>query len=311
MFVGQAFARPLIKTSQGNCETLLECKVFFVVSLLPDWPVNFTRNEEPEGSGIVLSDGKTIATADHVLGPAKSARVRTFNGQILDAKIIMRDPQTDIAFLRIERSLPVFEFQKEIALGDKACAVGNSFGLDISLTCGVVSAKQISGVGFNRIEDFIQTDASVNPGMSGGALVDAEGKLIGMLSAIFTRQSDANIGVNFAVSANLLERVLQDFEEDGTLSHTKTGIVVRPSKPKQNGNGISDYIGAEVVRVEPNSAEEKAGVLARDIIIYAGDRRIKRAGAYEAAVALLKDEKSLELSILRQDKNIRITVDYE
>ena len=311
MLGGQSFARPLFQTHQEECHSKIECTVLSVVSVFPDWPAGFTRNEEPEGSGIVLSDGQLIATADHVLGPAKSSRIRTFDGEVLDAEIIMRDPQTDIAFLRIEKTLPYFTFKQNVVLGSKACAVGNSFGLDISLTCGVISATQVSGVGFNRIEDFIQTDAAVNPGMSGGALVDENGALVGMVSAIFTRQSDANIGINFAVSTQLLKRVLNDFENDGTLKYLKSGILVRPSKPIKNDAGLGNYIGSEVVRVEANSFEDKAGVLVGDVILFAGERRIKRAGAYETAVALLGDDKSLELDILRHDKNISMTVNYE
>ena len=293
------------------CETKLECATRSVVSVLPDWPADFSRNKEPEGSGIVVSTGRLIATADHVLGPAKTARIRTLNGEIMDAKIVMRDPLTDIAFLRIDRQLPAFSFVKGYALADQACAIGNSFGLDISLTCGVISAKNVSGVGFNKIEDFVQTDASVNPGMSGGALVDNNGRLIGMLSAIFTRQSDANIGVNFAVSSELFQRVLEDFEEDGSISLRKSGLVLRPSKPTPSKDNLAAYIGAEVIRVNPNSPEDNAGIKVSDVILSAGGRRIKRAGAYEASVALLDDAENLELNILRDNEIISIIVNYK
>ena len=142
-----------------------------------------------------------IATADHVIGPARKVFVRTVEGEDSTAEIVLRDAQTDIALLRLKNPLRPFEFSVEAATGEKTCAIGNSFGLDIAVTCGVVSTLQMSGAGFNQVEDFVQTDAAVNPGMSGGALVDESGKLVGMLSAIFTKKSDSNIGVNFAVSA--------------------------------------------------------------------------------------------------------------
>ena len=307
----QSHARSLEQLQLNPCETKLECAAQSVVSLLPDWPSGFSRNEEPEGSGIVVSNGRLIATADHVLGPAKTARIRTLNGEIMDAEIVLRNPLTDIAFLHIDRQLPAFSLAKGYALADQACAIGNSFGLDISLTCGVISAKNVSGVGFNKIEDFVQTDASVNPGMSGGALVDHDGRLIGMLSAIFTRQSDANIGVNFAVSSELLQRVLEDFEEDGSISLGKSGLVLRPSKPASGKDNLAAYVGAEVIRVNPNSPEENAGIKVNDVILVANGRRIKRAGAYEASVALLEDAESLELSILRNNEIIPIIVNYK
>ena len=290
-----------------QCDNQVDCAAGSVVSLLPDWPANFSRNEEPEGSGIVLSDGTLVATADHVLGPAKSARIRTREGKVLNADIVLRDSATDIAFLKISESLPAFDQSVEISVSDSACAIGNSFGLDISISCGVISAKDVSGVGFNPIEDFLQTDAAVNPGMSGGALVDTNGNLVGMLSAIFTRQSDANIGVNFAVSGALLFRILNDFKEDGQVDHRRSGIIVRPSDPEKS----SGYVGARVTSVASSSIEEKAGIMPGDIILKVGQRRIKRAGAYQTAIALAQPGKALDLVLLRGDDLIQLTLNPE
>ncbi|MEM9278787.1 MAG: S1C family serine protease, partial [Pseudomonadota bacterium] len=154
---------------------------------------------------------------------------------------------------------------------------------------------------------FLQTDASVNPGMSGGALVDANGNLVGMLSAIFTRQSDANIGVNFAVSGELLFAVLADFQDDGLVQTRQPGILVRPNDP-----ALADgRIGAQVMRIKAASMEETAGLQTGDIILKAGDRRIKRAGAYETAIALAKAGRELDLVVLRGEELIRITLKPE
>lgn len=302
-FISPIQAKTLDKVMLKKCENKFECASQSVVSVLPDWPVGFSRNEEPEGSGIVIGSD-LIATADHVLGPAKTARIRTINGEILNAQIIMRNPATDIAFLKIPKKMPTFEFSESYALADKTCAIGNSFGLDVSLTCGVVSAKNMSGVGFNKIEDFIQTDASVNPGMSGGALVDENGKLIGMLSAIFTRKSDANIGVNFAVSIELLKSLLADFSDDGILSIRESGLLLRPTKPEPLGG----LIGAEVMRVETGSSEEKAGIKRGDVIYSVNDKRTKRAGRYEAIVALTSKAKIIKVSLSRNDKALEIII---
>lgn len=290
------------ETDQHKCDNELDCATQSVVSLLPDWPENFTRNEEPEGSGIVLGDGTLVATADHVLGPAKTAHVRTRSGLVLKADIVMRDPMTDIAFLRINKKQIPFQNFKNISVSEPACAIGNSFGLDISVTCGVISAKEVTGVGFNRIEDFLQTDASVNPGMSGGALVDEKGNLLGMLSAIFTRKSDANIGVNFAVSGNLLFKVLNDFQEYGRVQYQQSGILVRPNDPKTS----KGYIGAMVMRVEDPSREKDAGIKVGDIILKVGKRKIKRAGAYEAAIAVAPKNTDLNLLLLRDNEFMNV-----
>jgi len=122
----------------------------------------------------------------------------------------------------------------------------------------VISATRVSGTGFNPIEDFLQTDAAVNPGMSGGALINGNGDLVGMLSAIFTRQSDANIGVNFAVSGKLLNYVINQYTVSGKVVHRTPGVLTRPSNPAK----ADGYIGAEVVRVKENSREALAGMQA-------------------------------------------------
>lgn len=289
------------------CHNKLDCARSSVVSVLPIWPANVPRSSEPEGSGIALTNGHLIATADHVLGPAKSILVRTHSGEVMGADIVLRDPASDVALLRVAKPIQPIPLSKEARVGSRACAIGNGFGLDISLTCGIISATKMSGTGFNRIEDFLQTDAAVNPGMSGGALVNANGQLIGMLSAIFTKKSDSNIGVNFAVSADLLGRILDDFVRFGHLRRPGSGLLIRPALQR----GQTGLSGARVARVDEGSAEDKSGVKVGDIILFAGKRRIKRAGAYLSALALLEKGDSLLLDILRQGKRQEISVEYE
>lgn len=288
-----------------ECTNDLDCAALSVVSLLPEWPANFTRNEEPEGSGIVIANGTLIATADHVLGPANAVKIRTKFGQVLSAEIVLRDALTDIAILRIDNSLQPIGINKSAATGEKACAIGNSFGLDISVTCGVISSINVSGVGFNKIEDFLQSDAAVNPGMSGGALVNKQGQLIGMLSAIFTQKSDANIGVNFAVSSNLLLKVLESYQTSGKVQHEQAGMLVRPSEP----SNYKGTIGLEVIRVEDGSAEHLAGIKPGDIIFTADGRRVKRAGSYEAVRFLAND--TFTVKLLRGSDIVELKVELD
>ncbi|MGD9867715.1 MAG: S1C family serine protease, partial [Hyphomicrobiales bacterium] len=149
----------------------LETALRSVVSVLPDWPPDARRTEEPEASGVVLLDGTTVVTALHVVDRATSVRVRTADGDILKAEIAGRDKATDIAVLKLPSALaPMAVGETAPAIGDRVCAIGNAFGLGLSVTCGVVSAVNRAGTGFNGIEDFVQTDAAVNPGASGGAL---------------------------------------------------------------------------------------------------------------------------------------------
>jgi len=182
-----------------------------VVTVEPTWPgykrpgFGAPRGTAPEGTGVVILEPGLIATAAHVVARATSVTVRDRAGKRVEAEIVAVDIPADLALLRIESMIaPLSVAPERPPTGAHVCVIGNAFGLDLSITCGIVSARARKGIGFNRIEDFIQTDAAVNPGASGGALVDEQGRLVGLVSAIFTKQSDANAGVNFAVSADLL-----------------------------------------------------------------------------------------------------------
>jgi len=182
-----------------------------VVIVEPTWPghkrpgFGAPKGTAPEGTGVAVLEAGLIVTAAHVVSRATSVTVRDEAGDRHPAKIVAVDVPADLALLRIEKPVkPVTIAPERPATGAHVCVIGNAFGLDLSITCGIVSARQRSGIGFNRIEDFIQTDAAVNPGASGGALIDEQGRLVGLVSAIFTKESDANAGVNFAVSSDLL-----------------------------------------------------------------------------------------------------------
>lgn len=182
-----------------------------VVTVEPTWPghkrpgFGAPKGTAPEGSGVVILEPGLIATAAHVVARATSVTIRDSEGNRVDAEIVAIDVPADIALLRTDTKLvPLTIAPQRPPTGAHVCAIGNAFGLDLSITCGIISARARSGIGFNPIEDFIQTDAAVNPGASGGALVDEDGRLVGLVSAIFTKQSDANAGVNFAISADLL-----------------------------------------------------------------------------------------------------------
>ena len=144
-------------------------------------------------------------TAAHVISRATEIEIVTEDGMRHAATVVAVDNQRDIAILKTDlRRRPITLRLTDPAIGEHGCAIGNSFGLGLGISCGVVSAIHRTDVGFNAIEDFVQTDAAINPGGSGGALVDAEGRLIGMIDGIFTKEADIDAGVNFAVSVPLL-----------------------------------------------------------------------------------------------------------
>ncbi|MGH6923447.1 MAG: S1C family serine protease [Propylenella sp.] len=275
-----------------------------VVSVLPQWAGRPPSPDEPEGSGVVVGDGTLILTADHVLGDPLSILVRTPTGKVLRAEVARRDQATDLALLVIGEKLPAFAFGEPVLPGEEVCAIGNAFGLGPSVACGTVSASGRSGVGFNAIEDFVQTDTAVNPGMSGGALIAGDGRLAGVLSAIFTKQSDANIGVNFAVSAALAEAVLKRLTAPVAVPWPRLGATLRPHPPR----GEPGQVGAEVVAVAPGSLAAEAGLAPGDIVLEAGDRRVSGGEAVAAALALMPAGRSLRLTLLRDGNRLTLEV---
>ena len=282
----------------------LEQAMRSVVGVLPAWAGRPPSAQEPEGSGIVVADGQLVLTADHILGNPLGVRIRTRQGDIRSARIFARDSATDLALLAIDAPLPALQFNGDIAIGDPVCALGNAFGLGVSATCGTVSALTRSGTGFNRIEDFIQTDAAVNPGMSGGALVDHDGNLVGVLSAIFTKRSDANIGVNFAVSAQLAKIALARLR-----SHDDTAWPALDARLRRHpARGQTGRLGAAVVDAAPGSVAAGSGLKPDDVIVEAGGRVVRGPDDVTAAFALAAGKTELTLSVLRSGQTAIIRV---
>lgn len=284
----------------------LEGAVQSVVSVLPEWPADARRTEEPEGSGVVVLDGKTVLTALHVVDRALSIRIRTTSGDIYPARIKGRDRATDIAALVIDKKLSTaVPAAKKPKLGEKVCAIGNAFGLGVSVSCGVVSGVHRSGIGFNRVEDFVQTDASVNPGSSGGALVTGDGKLVGMLSAIFTKTSDANIGVNFAVSSPMALAIAKQLRDQGRVKRPISGAKLE----QVPGKGQTGKLGARVVFLRPGLLAEKAGLKVGDIILTAGDRRIRKPADFVGAMSALLVQDGIDIGIMRGETQMTLRLE--
>lgn len=276
-----------------------------VVSLLPDWPkdkdasspkMNAPKN--PEGTAIAVFSGGYLATNGHVLGSAKTARVRLNDGRILPVRIIAKDTATDLALIKIDLDLPVLIHTEQVELGNPVCAIGNQFGLGLSVTCGIISAKGRTGMGFNPIEDFIQTDTAINPGGSGGALVDQWGQLIGLVSAIFTKNGDANIGVNFATSSKLVYRIMEDLRDFGKVIRVKSGLRVRRLTDQQK----ELYSGAEVSQVKYNSPAFIANLKPNDVLIKIARRHIRKPADVPSAFQFIRLGGSAKIEFMRNDQ---------
>ncbi len=267
-------------------------------------PAESAVAEEPEGSGVAIAPGGLIATSLHVVKRAETVDVRLHDGRLVAATVIGRDPPTDIALLRAEADLPVLPIGPEPAISDGVCAIGNPHGLDLSVSCGVVSAVHRSGVGFNPIEDYIQTDASANPGSSGGALVDLSGRLVGMISGIFTHERDVEIGVNFAISAPLLMRIVEDLAAHGRVQRGKSGWRVKWLSRAQR----STLVGALVSQVSPDGSAARAGVREGDVLVSMAGRKIRKPPDVTAMVALMRPGQAFQIMIVRGGETVEMTM---
>ena len=281
-----------------------------VVSVLPQWPgrpqggSGAPPGASPEGSGVALRPD-VIATAWHIVETAERIEVRLADGRILPAGLIARDSLSDIALLRVDTNLAPFDPASDPALADPVCSIGNSFGLGLSVTCGVVSAVQVSNAGFNAVEDFVQTDAAINPGASGGALVDRQGRLVGMVSAIFASKGDTSTGVGFAVSAELLWRVTEALLADGKASYPSPGW--RLAGPGRDQ--LTSLAAPVVAALHVGGPAQEAGVRKGDLVVAVGARRTRSPRDAVSALAVLPESaRAVELTIIRGDAELNVTL---
>lgn len=280
-----------------------------VVSVLPLWPgraqggsPNVPPGTAPEGSAVAVLPGGYLVTALHVVHLATKVSVRLADGRVVPAEVTARDAPTDLALLKIEVDLPVLGDAPEPAVGDPVCTIGNQFGLDLSVTCGVVSAVHRSGVGLNTVEDFIQTDAVVNPGGSGGALIDAQGRLLGILTAIFTKSSDADIGINFATSIPLVRRVVEDLAEQGRVIRVRTGLRAGELSMRERRYRT----GAVVIGILPDSPASRSGLVQGDLIIGVGERTVRKESDLTSALESYRLDDTVEIVVSREDKPVTL-----
>ena len=258
------------------------------------------------GSGVIVDAARgEVVTNNHVVENATSVRIELSDGRIYDATVVGRDPQTDIALLRIEaRDLRPIELADSSLLrsGDLAFAIGYPFGIDQTLTMGIISGTGRSGIG-DGIEDFIQTDAAVNPGNSGGALIDSRGRLIGINTAIYSRGGD-NAGIGFAVPINMALAVLAQLRNDGEVRRGRIGVSIAPIDAR---SGTSNR-GALVERVEPGSPAAEAGLRQGDVIVEANGRTINTPGNLTAIIGVAAPGTQVALGIRRGGQTQRLTL---
>ena len=270
------------------------------------------REFQSAGSGVIV-DAKNgyIITNAHVVENATDITVQLLDNRSLKAKVVGTDPGSDVAVLKVQAGnlvdLPIADSDRA-EVGDFVVAIGNPFGLGHTVTSGIVSALGRSGINPEGYEDFIQTDASINPGNSGGALVNLSGQLVGINSAILSR-SGGNIGIGFAIPSNMMKVVMNQLIKFGKVKRGVLGVNIQTLVPEiAQSMGLQEGIqGALVSQVVEGSAAEKAGVRAGDVITGINNRAVRDAGQLRNAIGLLSVGEKVDIALLRDGKQRRVT----
>ena len=272
------------------------------------------RQFQAAGSGVVVDEGNGyIITNAHVVENATDIAVTTQDGHNFTAKVVGSDPGTDVAVIKlneIDAKLPAITFGDSgtAEVGDFVVAIGNPFGLEHTVTSGIISALGRSGINPDGYEDFIQTDASINPGNSGGALVNLRGELVGINSAIFSG-SGGNIGIGFAVPVNLVKNVMGELIQYGEVKRGLLGVNIQTLTPDfTDAVGVpANTQGALVTQVQKGSAAEKAGIKINDVLTSVNGHSVKTGGELRNSIGLLRIGDKVEVGLLRDGKPRKVT----
>ncbi len=272
-----------------------------LAQLLGDyWPSYRQRVERSLGSGVIVDPKGTIITNQHVINGADSIRVQLADGRVADARITGQDPDTDIAVLDLSiGNLPIMPLGRSDTLraGDIVLAIGNPYGLGQTVTQGIVSATGRGQLGLATFENFIQTDAAINLGNSGGALIDANGNLVGINTAVLNRSSGGPEGIGFAIPVNLVRGVMEQILAHGHVVRGWLGFVPQDLTPEESARlGLGTDGGVIVVNILVNTTAFAAGVRPGDLITGLNGDSIKSAQDLVSRVAALEPGTNVELA---------------
>ena len=261
------------------------------------------QREKALGSGVIMTSDGYLLTNNHVVDGATDVRVTLGDKREFKAKVVGTDPKTDIAVLKIEASgLPAITIadSSKVQVGDYALAIGDPFGVGQTVTMGIVSATGRSHLGIEEYEDFIQTDAPINHGNSGGALVNDRGQLIGINTAIIAHGSDGNQGIGFAIPANMARSVMDQLVKSGKVTRAYLGIVPQDVTPAiARAFGEKEMRGALVGDVSAGSPAEKAGLQKGDIILSVNGKSVADSNDLRMTISMMAPDSSVNLKVFR------------
>src|SRR5213594_7158 len=262
------------------------------------------------GSGFVINPNGLIVTNNHVVDGATEIKVTLADGRELPGRVLGRDPKTDIALLKVDATgllvIPLGDSSR-LQVGEPVMAIGNPFGLEQTVTTGIVSATG-RVIGEGPYDDFIQTDASINPGNSGGPLINARGEAIGINSAIVSR-SGGSVGIGFAIPINLAKPILTQLASSGHVVRGWLGVAIQPVTAElAKSFGLGEPAGALVASVVGGSPAMQAGIKPGDVITEYNGKKVARADALPRAVADTPVGRDVPVTLVRDGKPMKVTV---
>ncbi len=322
----QRFENEMVTAAKRSVDAVVHVKTAYVRQYSYGNPFldyfygNSPRNAQPvvsSGSGVIISDKGYIVTNNHVIDNAQQIKVILNDKREYEAELVGSDPGTDIALLKVdEEGLPHLKpaNSDDVQVGEWVLAVGNPFNLTSTVTAGIVSAKarNINLLRENYgIEAFIQTDAAVNPGNSGGALVNRRGELIGINTAIASKTGSFT-GYSFAVPVNIAMKVVEDLIEYGEVQRAVLGVVIHDlNEAFAEENNIKTLNGVYIDKIAKGGAADNAGIEPGDVILSVGNKDVKNVAQLQEQLSKFRPGDKLTITVLRNNKKIEKNVDLQ